>query len=539
MTTPNTPITASKVAGVAELVRRLCLAESIGRIFSVNHPKGKGVIRGAFDALVPILEQDEMLAISMAEGNILVGGMPIEERNPIVSRFVSAFQQIHVDNLLFAKGLTVEEFEGFFRVLLQGPKVINTQGGLAAMLKAQGVEHVQIQQISYVMVREDEKVVSRDAQMVEGQALPPPLDDEQLIRYMVREVLKKAEERRWLVNEIKNNPRRIASLITEGIELASARAEAGLTTEKTIEGLLENIKLIGQNLVDAKTGDVSNDDALQKAIMTLESEVRVRSSKLMSSTTAVGFVNEVLAVITHYADRVRAKQISDEVLKGEKSMRQTEKLLQSLTPTDASRDTLLQRLRDQLVKDGVTPEQFEQLAETAKPKTPRPRKPREPRVSKPVHDVIAERLKSRGVTDDQSQQIATQLGDFFEREFNVRTKELKQQNRQMTEQLTLVDEFLGGINIAVVVWNRAGIVSFIDDAAKSATGLKSGDKLDPELLAVLSSERFPLGAALDDVCRQRGWGETRRALLSAIERIVADKSGAPLGAVFRPLSSTP
>lgn len=525
---------ASRVDATADLVKRLCLAESIGRIYSVSHPKGRAAVRAAYDALQPLLEQNGSLSINMAGGKILVGGLPVEERNPLVGRFVNAFQQIHVDNLLFTKGLSWETFEEFFRIFLQGAKVINASGGLAAMLEAKGISHVQIQRVSYVLVHEDEKVVRRDAQVIESGPLPKPLDDEQLVRYMVGEVLKKAGERRWLINEIKNNPGRMAALITEGIELASSRAEAGLTPEQTIEGLIENIKLIGQSLVEAKSGGEADEAALQQAILTLESEVRARSRKLMSSETAVGFVNEVLAVITHYADQARASKISREILKGERSLRETEKLLKSLTPENMTSVDFLKRIQELLVQNGVTAEQLQKLARTASPRPPaQPRKPRAKRVRKPVLEAISAQLRDRGLDPQQGEQLSRQLGEYFESELAARTSELKQERQQLAERVRELNHLLDQLDLAIIIWDTNGTIQYAHKTVGARLQLAAGQNLCPAVLECLGTLKFPLGASDEQLRGRSGLGESDAALLRAVEQVVTSPAGVPMAALLR------
>jgi PAS domain-containing protein len=522
---------SSRIDTTIELVKRLCLAESVDRIYSVDHPKTQEAIRSAYDWITQVMERGGEVPITMAEGKILIDGMPIDERNPMVAKFAHVFHQIHVDNLFFEPGLTYEEFETFFRVLGMGAKQINAHGGFPALLKERGVEHIQIKHISYIMVRDDEKVVSRDAKVSDARAPGAELSDQQLVEYMVREVMRKAEERKWLINEIKNNPRKMASLIAEGIELATSKAETGLSAEQTIESLLENIRMVGQSLVDEKTGDVTNEADLQEAIMTLESEVRARSKKLMSSETAVGFINEVMAVITSFTDQVKAKKISDEILKGERGLKQTERLLKKLLPPDVSGDEYLQRIHALLAQRGVPEQQLEQLAEAAKPK---PRKPRKPRVAKPVLETITERLAAAGVDETGREQMAGDLAAFFERELRARARDLQLQNETLTEQLRLRDAVLEQLGPGTAIWNRDGTLHFLDPAARAALGLQPGMSLHPGLLSALSAWSFPIAELPAQTVAEQGWSQAEQQLLLLTDRVLRADDGAVIGAQLRP-----
>lgn len=522
----------SKVETTVELVKRLCLAESISRIYSVDHPKGRAAVQGAFDWLTAVLAQHGNVTISMAEGKVLVDGLPVDERNPTVARFAAAFQQIHVDNLQFMPGLTLAEFLDFYRLLLQGSKFINAGGGLATLLAQRGIAHVQSQRISYVAVREDEKVVARDAEVVDRRGGTATAEQRELVEYMVNQLMQKAENRQWLITEVKNNPRKMAEAIADGIELAAQRVESGLTPEDTMTGLLENIRLVGQALLEERTGSAASSvDELENAILALETEVRSRSRQLMSSETAVHFINEVLALITHYSDQVRARKISDEILRGERTMKQAEKLLQRLTPQEISVEDFLNKMRGLLLERGVTPDQLMKLAQAARPKPARPRVRRTRRVNKPVAETIAQQLTSRGIDCSQAEAIAADMAALVERELGARAGALKTANEQLTRDLRDLAEVLDQLGLPVIVWNRGGTVLYVHRSA-AALAPQIGTALSGDVLAAFSAQQFPLDATAAQAIAAR-FSPDAAALLSAVDRLIHASDGAPVGALLR------
>ena len=404
----GSPSIAAKAEITAAVVKRLCLAESIGRIYSLNHPKGQAAVRAAFDLLTLVLAETGSLAISMAENRILVGGLPVEERNPVVTRFVGAFQQIHVDNLLFTRGLEYDEFERFYRALLQGAKVINAHGGLAALLQEQNVRHVQIQQVNYVVVHEDEQVVRRDAAAsAGGPPVPPTPGDGPPVR---------------------------------------------------------------------------------------------------------------------------------EVLRGGEGPPPAGEQLKELTPAETPGDALLQRIRPLMLQNGVTEQQFLELLAKAKPKPSRPRQPRSPRApraAKPIVEGIAERLLAGGVADDHAAPLAIRLGEFFTRELGSRTRELQGDNRRLTDEVRDLNRVLDQLDLAVLVWNQAGVVTFVHHSAVTMLGLVAGRALSAVVHNGLKTLSFPL-AEPDETLRALGGLMERDAiLLRAVERIITSPNGTPVAALLR------
>jgi PAS domain-containing protein len=356
---PDNATTTIRPEAAAEAVKRLCLAESIGRIFSVNHPKGQAAVRGAFDAVTALLAEAGPVVFSLTDGRVLVGGKPVEDRNPGIVRFVAAFQQIHVDNLLFSPGLGYVEFEEFFRALLQGAKVVNEQGGLAALLKDKGVTHIKPQQVTFVMVREEEKVVPLAPALGpdETQPLPVKLNDEQLLRETIREV--------------------------------------------------------------------------------------------------------------------------------------------------------------------------------AGPAVVRPPRPRKPRARKQVVDTITQRLRERGLDDGQTTQLATQLSEFFERELNVRADELRQDNRRLTDELRDLNQVLDQMELAVVVWNPQGVVTFVHHSAVTMVGLVAGRALSPVAHQCLKTLTFPLLAPEQTLAEHPDLTQQDTILLRAVESVIALPDGTRIAALLR------
>ena len=506
------------------VVRKLCHAESIGRIYSVGHLKAQAALQAAFEALVPVLGRSSgMLVMSIAEGRIVIDGMAIEDRNPAVARFIGAFGQIHVDNLVFSTGLSYKEFEEFYRVLLQGAKIINSQGGLRAVLSEKGVEHIQAQEANYVLVRKEEASSSTGTP-----ALPSQYDDEQLIHYMARQVLKKTDQRDWLIAEVKKDPKHMADFIAEGIEMASSRVESKLTPDQTIYGLLDNLRFIGQTLTDGKPQAEVDETTLQQAILTLEAEVYARSKKLTASETTASFVKEALAVITLYADEVRARKIVQELQRPKHNPRAVEKLLRQLTPEGMTPVACLENIRHLLQQQGINAEKLQKLASAVGTTLPR-----RPRARKPVLETISGHLRENGVPDEKNSVLTTKIGEYFDRELNARTGELKDDNRRLMDEVRDLNRVLDQMDLSVVCWNSYGVVTFVHHSAVRMLGLVAGCSLSAVAHDCLKTLEFPLTSPDSTLAAYRGLTERDTILLRAVEKLITGPDGTRIAAMLR------
>lgn len=545
------PERESKVADMAELIKRLCVALTNVEMFSADHPMARKSIEHAYEWLKELFgKRHEKVVISVAGKRIVLDGLPLEERNPLVSKLAAKLDEVHINNLFFGPDTTSEEFQNFYRVLGKGAKVVNAGAGFAAMLAETGATNIELRDISYVMVTGDQKVVSRDAQVVEGNTPMGVAGDSEMVKYMIWKVLQKADEQKWMINEIKNNPQKMADMILDGLELAMSRAEMGIRDEEgSIDALLTNIRRIGEGLVDEQGSDApgaGGEDDVGKALMTLENEIRLRSSKLMSSKVASGFVNEILHVVTGYADRARAKEVTDEFVKGEDGLKRAEKLLREMAPKTESTDNYITRIRGQLERRGLKEEDLEKLlkglqadgTEQASASSPeKPKKPRKPRVKKPVSQAVSEglakRLKELHLEGEQAQQVTENLGSFIEERAKERAGEFRQEAEHLKVAVERRGRLLEDVPVGVVIWDGDGKIEFINAAATAAVGLAAGAELSVSVRTALKTWPFPL-VDLPEVPADMVLTETDMKLLTSVMRPVKDAAGDVYGAILLP-----
>ncbi|HAV43296.1 TPA: hypothetical protein DCX15_04700 [bacterium] len=538
----NEKETQSEIEEMAELVKKLCLADSHIHIYSIEHPTTKLSIRSAYEGVNRTIERKGKLAIGIGEKEILFQGIPVDERNPVVARFATHLNQIHVDNLFFKEGLTYEEFEEFFKILGCGPKYVNEHGGIQNLFKERGITHIEMKEVSYVMITEDEKVVSKDTKVLEEGVLERLAGDREIVEYMIKEVMEREKERKWLINEIKNNPKKMSHLIAEGIELAISRAERGiLGGEETIETLLENIKLIGQSLIAEEASETEEDArSLEEAIITLESEVKSRSKKLMSSKAAAGFINEILTVITSFSDQARAKRISDEFLKGERSLKQTEKLLRKFTPTETSTEEFLIRVQNLLIQRGIGEEELMKVLNKLKEKKEKRREGRKRKIylDKVILEGVQKRLSESGLEESQLQKITESLTTFFDYRLKEQKKESILELERLAEEVRRREISLEALNYGVILWDKEGVIDFIDRLGGERVGLSRGDHISEELLDRVQRMKFPMPVIDSESAIDREGMEKYRTFLLAIEKVIKDDQEEIIGVTLQKSKET-
>jgi len=522
----------SPVTEIAEFVRRLCISQSNAVMYAADHPMAVKSMRDAFEWLEKMLaRKKEPVIVSATEGHILFEGLPVEENNPLVNRLAKSFEQLHINNLFFEPGVDFEEFKKLHIIMARGPAYVNEHGGLVDLLKKEGITHITSHEASYVLVTEGEKVIARDAKVVtkgksgEGDA------DQEIVNYMVAQVLKQAEQKKWLLNEIKNRPQKMAARIIDGIELATSRSELGREESgDTIETLLQNIKMIGQSIA-AQTATPEDADStdLEDAVLTLEKELRSRSHQLMSSKVAAGFINEILAIIASVSDQVRARRISDQFLKGEKGLKEVEKLLQSFSSERDQSEEFLRRIRDAARQRGISESDLEKIMDHVTHRKKKPARRRTPRRRKPFDEALLDGLRTQvrklGLAPDRVDAAVDSLAVFVNRKINAREKTAQTARANL-------EAALDKSNIAGIIWDDEGRVIYVHPRALKKTGLKTGTVLSPALLEYLAGLDPAAGDKLPDGRGAAIPDRTARSLLASATSILRDRRKRPIGLLF-------
>lgn len=513
----------SPVEQISELVRRMCVAQSNVAMYSGEHPVALESLQSAFEELNHILRRKKKaLTISMSEGRILFEGLPIEEKNPMVARLAHSLEEIHANNLFFKPGITLEEFSAFYDLLSKGSDYINTEGGLKDLLLKEKIRHIETREASYVLITEDDKIVSKDAK-IDTTGLGTSSVDAEIINFMVSQVVKKAEEQKWLINEFKNHPQKMAQRILDGIELATSQAEMGMSSETdNIEALIQNIKIVGKELA-AKDEDAETQD-LEKAVVTLERELKMRSRTLMSDKVASGFVNEILGVITSFSEHASAEQVTGEFIKGERTLKKTEKLLHDIKPQAESKAEFLRRVHDVISKQDVDEEDVEEIKEELAPKRKK-RKKRKKSFDKAVEDGVRQRIRKLHVEGEEAEDVSEKLMTFVD-------NKVKEKEREFKERVHRRDRFLELPNVGIVIWNDDGVVEFINSAAKEKLEIKEGYQLREDLLETICDLDFPLMEPPECPEDIEPWDATELAILATIQNLMTDEENYLIGATF-------
>ena len=481
---------------ISDLIRRMCVALSNVEAFSTDHQIAKKQITSAYEHLSGLLHRhNKPLVMTVADKRIVFDQTPLEDRNPTIAKFAARFEGNRVNHITFDPGLTAAEFERFYRVLGKGSKLINAQGGLPALLAAAHVRHVKVRRLDFVMVGEGERVVNKTAMVVESPSGQGRAEDMAAIQAVLQKVANHTDEQKWLLDEMKKNPRRVADLFVQGIKLVTSKMEAGMTGQSAgSDALIKSIQILDGALVTGKTNtSPKHHEDLEKFIVILEKEVRQCSTRLISSKVAASLLTEILRTVTSYADQIRARKIADEFLKGEKSLEKVGRLLRDMTPAAESIENFVSRIREYLLKCGLTESDLARLEETIKMEVePEGRAIPCKGSNKTVAQAIAERLHDLNLEATLLEGITARLCRFIEDCAQEQAGELRLDVENLRGRLVRCENVLRNLPAGVVLWNAEGKVEFLSHAAAQTLGSETGVDLSATLKARLREWRSPL-----------------------------------------------
>lgn len=530
----------SKVEEAAELVRRLCVTHSNVIMYSPQHPLALDSVRTLNEWLGHMAATRQgALVINVAGDSILVEDLPIETRNPIVKQFATRLIGLHVNNLHFSAGMTDKELLEFFKVMTTRPEDIEARGGIHEALSQAGVTHVRTSEATYVRVGEDEKIVARDAKIVNGEALEDSDADASIVRYMLHEVLQKSQGHEWFLTRVKNDPKEIAGLITRSIEQAIAHEQDDVSREDLFQALVQNIKTVAYTLAEDSRGQEEDEGAaeapqkreqLQDALLVLEAELRTRSATLNTDRKSAQFINEILNVVAASSDKVKASRISHEFLKGEQGLKRTEELLGKLAGPGETPDQLLIRLSDYVVEKGVKKQDLRAVLDKTQ-KKPKPK--RKKTYDKAVKDGIAQRLQKLAAHGGKPEETVEQLTTFMENKLKEKEKAFRQQTSTLRDAVHVRDDILDNLDYGILLWDAAGTLEHVNDCAADSLGMKTGGHLRPEMLAELERRSFPCPDITPDEAADKGWEPEEYRLLTSITTLIRSAAGVPVAALMK------
>ncbi|HBC85485.1 MAG TPA: hypothetical protein DCZ94_00885 [Lentisphaeria bacterium] len=477
----------ASVNDIVHFVKALCLTYSQLAYYPATHPVTIKQMQDAWKELQPVFEKFGDVSISLTEGKMLFFGMPVEDRNPAVSKFAKHFESLHIHSIKFKKGLTNEEFVTFFTFFCKDTQAITDAGGVDAIIKEKNLQHITFNTAVYRVISEDEKVVSK-SEVYSGKVSGEADEKTEMLRYFLNKMMDKSEDQKGLLSEIKNDPEKMAGQIVKIIEHIGT--EGNVDRDSMVEALLHNIQMVSDTMSQKDPSSTGGEhETMANAMVSLENELQ-RKSKSMSSGASVRFVKRIADVVSSYTDKVKADKVLGEFLSHEKSLKAAEEMMKEISTGSSSDQRILSRIKTLMKEKGLQEDQLlshlEGVAETRKPKK---------QISKTFHP-LADRLQQKldsefkEIKEKDRERLLEYLNNVYVRE----TKKLEEKNVELQHELEdiqqviqSVEEIFEGTNLGIILIDRKHNVCFIEHGNKLHFELMLNEPLPQKLIDELSN----------------------------------------------------
>lgn len=499
----------SWVEGVAGLAKRLCVSVSNCLMYSPSHPAAERAIADTSGWLIDLLSRRRHpITVNVNKDRILFEGLPLEERNPLVSRLARFLEEVNSNDLTFHPGLSPIDVFRFHTVLAQGAEEIMKQGGLSAALKAREVANIKVQESHFVLVKKNQRVVSADAEVRTGGPAKSS-SERNFVNYLSEAVLKETRDRAWLLREIKDDPEQMAHGIVKGIEVAIAEMEQGSDPDgQGMRTLMENIETLGRRLTQEMDGGEET-MAMDEAIGTIERELRARSGQLTSSKVAQSYVSHILSVLTSVSDLPSDRRACDGFLQGEHGLNEAERLLRSRKPRE---------------------EQTEVLPPPAsRTTTGGPVKTFDLGAQEDDEAAFGIEIPLDEFPLEQDERVAKLLEDSL----REKDEEFARERRAFERRCASREAFLDKVFVGIVISDPEGQIDFINQSARTMLTDRGEVRLRPELLIALGKLHLPVDTDSRQRVLQQAETEAEKRLIHGLQTIARDEKGKIIGFVLR------
>ena len=241
-----------EVEKIGNLLKDLCLTRSSLNLYSFNHDVARQSLKDTCHSITKLLERKDQVSVDITKSALLFEGLPIEERNPMVGRFARDLRELRVNGFTFKRGLTLKELAVFFKLLTLKKEDVERLGGARRLLEELGVEHIGINQIRYVRLDDDKKIVSKDAHVLTPRQGGEQSSERELLNDLVKALIDKQADRDWLLEEIRSDPARVANQIVAMIKYFDDQdvlKQQG-SRQEALDALLGSVKVLGVRLAE-------------------------------------------------------------------------------------------------------------------------------------------------------------------------------------------------------------------------------------------------------------------------------------------------
>lgn len=190
-------------------------------VYGTEHPSVEMIVDKTFEDLHAALQNRKSIAIGTFNGALTVAEQPVIARDVPVRTLEKRLVAMKISHLALSKGLTRDELKKLLAALCTPNEV-----QMKEILSSAGLDHVEMTDVKYVAVRNDEQHAGKDTRGKGGSGSGadeiPPIKVSKIIAFLKGET--SGAEASGDVKKLLSDPERLGQMI---MEAASLRQSAG------------------------------------------------------------------------------------------------------------------------------------------------------------------------------------------------------------------------------------------------------------------------------------------------------------------------
>jgi diguanylate cyclase (GGDEF)-like protein len=348
------PLSDESFMAVPGLILSFHLTVQNVRLYPPHSGMSRSFVERVFNELQKIFKRDEKISFATLEGKILVNGEEIKNKDFRAASggsFVNILVEHRIKNLIFKKGLTVEELTTFFETIGEKYEKLMKKGGISEVLKEAGSTHVSVNEVRYEV-------------LTKGKQQRRQLEDALLVDYLLGKVSSQGLQNQNLIAEIGNDPQRLADLMMNALDKMSLAPGGKGKQDNTSEVLGKSIERLTQDL--AKRGP----DELEKYKKKIALAMNFLSPDVLSGILKRGLpeddnaTHQVMAeIIANLPEEAIVDSAVNFAFRRGGSLKDLKKVIQVQLGESKNKNTTLALINEKLKNAGVEGDAFPWLLE--------------------------------------------------------------------------------------------------------------------------------------------------------------------------------
>ena len=367
----------------ANLAKRFLRQSSVAiknfRMFGNKHPVIENNIKNIYELLEISLGNRESITYTFLEGMLLVEDVKLKDIDPKAYAILPELKECSVTSLGFLAGIQEKEVATLLETISLGTSHVKAEGGLAAIFRAQKIEHIKVDETFFKRVSKKEE---------EEQKAKNELADMLVVDFFLGKSSFSKGDKGMLAQQAALNPQKMGKLISEtafqkagkpgkgegpgggageGPGGGAGKGPGGGAGKGPGSGgdgspagfAQESIKKLASSMQD---GGMSADEMKKNAaniILSLDAPLRgdVLRNPLKEGETG----NIIKDAMAEFSDKIAIDLIVADYEEN-KSIVETRQLIRRLMPDQKRREKLMPTLEKTLLRKGVSHEVYEKLS---------------------------------------------------------------------------------------------------------------------------------------------------------------------------------